>query len=223
MKYITFLVLLILIFSCKKEKTNKIKEGYIEYEVMYLNKEKESLYSFMLPKTMIMVFKKNKIKSSLNGFSGNFAFSTIANTKSDSSIALFNIMNQKYYYLETDKGQSELFGNLPGIEIEESRDTSVISGLTCKTAIISSTLDSFAPFNIAYTKDIKIHNPNKKNPFNKIDGVLLDFQVNMYNMDMRFIAKKVVEKNVPDSIFRIPNEYKRINRKTVDKIICMLE
>ncbi|MFC2137317.1 hypothetical protein ACFLTE_04005, partial [Bacteroidota bacterium] len=200
-----------------------IKEGYIEYEVIYLNKEKESLYSFMLPKTMVMAFKKNRIKSSLNGFSGNFAFSTILNTKSDSSIALFQIMNQKYYYLETNKGQSELFGNLPGIKIEESKDTSVISGITCNTAYINSTQDSFAPFNISYTKNIKIHNPNKKNPFYKIDGVLLDFQVNMYNMDMRFIAKKVIERDVPDSIFQIPDEYKRINRETVDKIICMLE
>ena len=83
--------------------------------------------------------------------------------------------------------------------------------------------DSFAPFYIYYTKDIKIHNPNKKNPFYQINGVLMDFQVNLYNMDMRFIAKKVIKAEVPDSIFRIPGEYKKINRKTVDKIICMLE
>ena len=51
----------------------------------------------------------------------------------------------------------------------------------------------------------------------------MDFQVNLYNMDMRFVAKQVVEAKVPDSIFRIPDEYKRINRETVDKIICMLE
>ncbi len=223
MRFIISSLIIILLVGCSTENKNKIKEGYIEYEVIYLNKEKESLYSFMLPKTMVMAFKKNRIKSSLVGFSGNFAFATITNTKSDSSIALFQIMNQKYYYLENKKGPSELFGNMPGIHINESKDTSVISGIRCNIANVKSEVDSFSPFNVLYTKDIKIHNPNKKNPFYKIDGVLMDFQVNLYNMDMRFIAKKVTETNVPDSIFRIPDDYKRISYETVNKIICMLE
>lgn len=223
MKFGIYILILLSITSCIPEKSKKIKEGYIEYDVTYLNKEKESLYSFMLPKKMIVTFNKHKIKSSLEGFSGNFSFSTISCTKSDSAFALFHIMNQKYFYIENKKGASDLFGNLPGLMVKHLKDTSYIADIKCKKAFIESSLDSFAPFHIYYTKDIKINNPNKKNPFNEIDGILMDFTVNLYNMDMRFVANNITETYIPNSEFNIPKDYQRINRKAVDKLIYMLQ
>ncbi len=220
---LTSIAIFLLISSCGISLKKGIKEGVIEYDVYYLNKDKESLYSFLLPKKMSLFFKKNKIKTELEGFSGNFYFSIISNTKTDSSIALFKIMNQDYFYIETKKGSSELFGNLPGMQINYSKDTCIVTGFNCKKAKIISKNDSFQPFDICYTKDIKIHNPNKKNPFYEIDGVLLDFCVNLYNMDMRFIANRVIDTNISDNEFMVPEGFLRIGKKDVDQILSLLE
>lgn len=223
-RFIISVSIVILLFtSCDVSLKKSIKEGCIEYDVFYLNKDKESLYSFLLPKKMSLFFKKNKIKTELEGFSGNFYFSIISNTKTDSSIALFKIMNQNYYYIETKKGSSELFGNIPGMEINYSKDTCMVAGFNCKKAKIKSKNDSFQAFDISYTKDIKIHNPNKKNPFYEIDGVLLDFCVNLYNMDMRFIANRVIDSNISDKEFMVPEGFLRIGKKDVDQILSLLE
>ena len=220
----TLLFMIIIgICSCKNIKRDAIKEGIIEYNVHYLNKEKESLYSFFLPKKMIIKFKKDKTKSELNGFSGNFYFSLIANSRTDSAIALFKIMNHDYYYVETQAGPSELFGNLPGMKINYTNDLCSIAGYECVTAEIESMLDSFPPFDICYTKNINIHNPNKKNPFHEINGVLLDFSVNLYNMDMRFVADKILDTTISDSEFFVPEGFKRINKTNVDQIMSLLD
>lgn len=222
-KHIIIIFSVIALSGCNIKQQEKIREGYIEYNVIYLNKEKESLYSFMLPKKMVVKFKKNKIKSTMEGFSGNFSFSSIVNTKNDSIATLFQIMNRKYYYLENSKGQSDLFGELPGAKISFNKDTLIIADLKCKKANIESDINSFSPFEVYYTKEIKMHNPNKKNPYYQIDGILMDFYLKMFNMDMRFVANNVIQTEISDSEFKIPQDFKRINRKTVDKLICMLE
>ena len=103
-------------------------------------------------------------------------------------------------------------------------DTNVlVCGFNSHMARISVPNSHIKPFNITYTNDILINNVNDLTPFKEIKGVLLEFPIKIYGMDMKLTAKKVKRSKVSNEEFIIPKEYIQINKKTMIEIIELLK
>ena len=94
-------------------------------------------------------------------------------------------------------------------------------GLLCQKANVSIA-NSTKTFYILYYSNIGFHNPNTNTPYEKIDGLLLDFIIQLKNIDMRLVAKNIEGKEMSDSEFAIPGGYKFISKSKMEEIITTL-
>ena len=212
------------LFSCKKvEFKDRIKEGYIDYSIEYLDDTLDRFIVGLLPKKMTVKFKDNNTLNKIESLSGIVSFTHIQNSKDNKNITLVRILNKKYKYSEKINGNSIFFEDIPGIKIEDVGEEKNVAGLNCTKAKVTIPGKEKEPFYIFYTNDIIIHNPNAHTPFRSLDGVLLEFQVKLYNMNMKLTATKIVETEVESEEFVIPEGYVAINRKTMEEILSLLK
>lgn len=217
-------LLLITLGSCKKiEHKDRIKEGYIEYDIEYLDDSIDSFMKGLLPKKMTIKFKNNNTLNKIEGFSGIVSFTHIQNFREKKNITLVKVLNKKYKYIEKINDESLFFEKLPGMQIEEEDTLVEICGFKSKKARVTIPDSSFKPFYIYYTNDIIINNVNAQTPFRSIDGVLLEFQLKLYDMPMRLTATKIESAEIPTENFKIPKGYESINKKTMAEIIELLK
>jgi len=229
MKFKFFALILILglttISSCDKlQQKDRIKEGFIEYNIEYLNND--TLDSFMiglLPKKMIIKFKDNNTLNKIEGFSGIVSFIHIQNYKEKKNTTLVKVLNKKYKYEEKINDSSIFFEELPGMKIELQDEVKEICGFESQKAKIILPDTSIKPFYIYFTHDISINNVNSQTPFKSIEGVLMEFQVKFYDLNMKLTATKVQETDISSDHFKVPEGYQKINRKTMVEIIELLK
>jgi len=228
MKY-RFTVFIILIglsifSSCDKLKQkDRIKEGFIEYSIEYLNDTLDSFMIGLLPKKMVIKFKDNNTLNKIEGFSGIVSFTHIQNYREKKNITLVKVLNKKYKYIEKINESSIFFEELPGIKIEPQEEVKEICGFKAQKAKVSVPDTNINPFYIYYTKDISINNVNSQTPYKSIDGVLMEFQVKFYDLNMKLTATKVQETEISSEHFDVPEGYQAINRKTMVEIIELLK
>ncbi|MBU8893477.1 MAG: hypothetical protein KOO66_11915 [Bacteroidales bacterium] len=222
------LIVIVLIFtslnSCKKiQHKDRIKEGYIEYDIEYLDDSLDNFMKGLLPKKLTIKFKNNNTINKIEGFSGIVSFTHIQNFREKKNITLVKVLNKKYKYIERNSDKSLFFEDLPGIKIELQDTSRIICGFTCQKAKISLPDSNIEPFFIYYSNDIIINNVNDQTPFKSIDGVLLEFQIKLYDMPMKLTAKKIQEAEISSDDFKIPKGYNSINKKTMIEIIELLK
>lgn len=221
---ITIALIFTLLNSCKKvQHKERIKEGYIEYDIEYLDKNMDTFMKGLLPKKMTIKFKNNNTLNKIEGFSGIVSFTHIQNFKEKKNITLVKVLNKKYKYVEKINDKSLFFEDLPNMQIELQDTVVEICGFKSKKAKVTIPESNVDPFFIYYTDDIIINNVNAQTPFKSVKGVLLEFQLKLYDMPMRLTARKVQEAEVSADDFEIPEGYASINKKTMIEIIELLK
>ncbi|MEA2105647.1 MAG: hypothetical protein U9P82_02845 [Bacteroidota bacterium] len=215
---------LIIISSCDKlQQKNRIKEGFIEYNIEYLNDTLDSFMIGLLPKKMIIKFKDNNTLNKIEGFLGIVSFTHIQNYKEKKNTTLVKVLNKKYKYVEKINDSSIFFEELPGMKITLQDEVKEICGFHAQKAKVTVPDINIEPFFIYYTNEISINNVNSQTPFKSIEGVLLEFQVKFYDLDMKLTATKVQEAEISSEHFKVPDGYQNINKRTMIEIIELLK
>jgi len=212
-------------FNNRVTHLRRINEGYIEYKMQYVGDSLEQFVQTFLPGRMKLLFRDNSIKNHFSDATGFFAFTHIKNQDKGIQTILMDIMNHKYKYVEQIGEESLFFKNRHEISINKVNDTKKIAGYTCHKAEIAYLTDEDKKmhYNIFYTDHIDIEGFTRHTPFESIKGVLMEFQIELYQMPFRFIATKVKEKEIPEKEFIIPQGYKPVNKKTLHEIIEILK
>ncbi|MCK5171338.1 MAG: hypothetical protein KAQ75_15780 [Bacteroidales bacterium] len=222
--FIITVLIFISLNSCKEiQHKDRIREGYIEYDIEYLDDSLDNFMKGLLPKKMTIKFKNNNTINKIEGFSGIVSFTHIQNFRDKRNITLVKVLNKKYKYIEKINDKSMFFEDLPGIKIELQDTAKVICGFKSHKAKIIIPDSNVEPFFIYYTDDIIINNVNAQTPFRSINGVLLEFQVKLYDMPMKLSAVKIQEAKISSDDFKIPKDYDSINKKTMVEIIELLK
>ena len=218
------IIIFVSINSCEKiQRKDRIKEGYIEYNIEYLDDSMNSFMIGLLPKKMTIKFKNNNTINKIEGFSGIVSFTHIQNYRERKNITLVKILNKKYKYVEKLNNKSLFFEELPGMKIEFMDTSKQICGFNSHKVRITVPDSDIEPFYIYYTTDIIINNVNALTPFKSIDGVLLEFQLKFYDMNMRLTANKIQAAKISIDEFKVPKDYDAINRNTMIEIIELLK
>jgi len=218
LKFLPVLVLPIIgaiLFSCQETSSSDtpevIKEGKIVYDLSYPQFKEDNIFTSMFPSEMTFRFKDNNTRNELTTSMAVFSTLLLANSKEKKVTHLVKIAN-KYSGLEMDSVEiMEEYGKKPdGMEITPTDSTKEIAGYLCHHAFVTFENDSSKNFSLFYTNEIGVEEPNWCTPFHEIKGVLMEAQVNKFNIDMKMVAKAVVAEEYPAEDFVITQEYQPI-------------
>ena len=209
----------IAVFSgCNSFTTGKISEGTIEYAVTYPPGQKNDFMTSLMPGAIKYNFKNNEASVDLEISMGIVSTSLISNLNKKEVIQTLKIMGKKYAVVMDTVGVQQMIDKEPKSKITFIDGTKMIAGYNCKHAKVTYESDTIAPFDVYYTEDINIENPNWSSPFRDIKGVLMEFHIKKYGLEMILTAKSVSKKNIEDRVFELSPDYKVISMEEMDKM-----
>jgi len=161
----------------------------------------------------------------IEGLAGAANLTYISNIEDENFIILAKFLNKKLYYQESivSNGLPNTYAGMPKITIKETSETALFKGYTCKKAIASFDDSLSNPFEILYTNEIKIENPNANTPFEAIKGVMLQFKVKLFKHMMSVSATVIKQEHISMDEFSIPPEYEKVSKKTIEDLLSLLE
>jgi hypothetical protein len=219
---IAYILLLILIEGCSSSGLkDKIETGIVEFDISYTNNSGRNFPVQLLPKTIEMKFNNNFASYTIEDRVGLFSICNILDLNDHLSHTLIKVFDKKYVYHGPPKETPIFFKNKNPYIVKYLSDTMRVAGVLCKKANITDT-ETSKTFEILYTSSFNIQDINNNTPYEKIKGVLLQFDIQMKNLGMKLTAKKVEQQDIKDQDFRIPKGYKLITKKQMEEIINTL-
>jgi hypothetical protein len=205
-------------YSCKQKGGKFIDQGEIHYNIDYIG-DFGPMPREVMPKNLIVSFKTNKILFEITSPIGNSGIINLANPDKEIFDTYFSMFSVRYYYAAKPGEQHPGFEGMKGMEIRETSKTGVICGFNCKNAEVTFPSDRNKIFNIWYTNEINIKNPNAATPFRQINGVLMNFFFFMGTAELHFNAETVYKKDIPDITFERRQKYQKVSREQIDNLI----
>jgi hypothetical protein len=204
-------------YSCKEKGGKYIDQGEIHYNIDYIGNT-GGMPKEVLPQNLIVSFKKDKILFEMLGF-GKSGILNLSNPDKNIYDTYFSFFTQKYYYAAQYGEKFPGFEAMDGLTIRKTSKTTIICDFNCKNAEVILPSDKNKVYNIWYTTEIKVKNPNAATPFSDIDGVLMSFFFVMGPMELHFDAETVYKKDIPDETFERRSKYERVTKETISKVI----
>ena len=199
-----------MLFSCSNKNDFRSSEGIIDFDINYPVKNYDASFQRLMPKKMTMSFKDNVYKNEVSiGVFFNSAIITDCNKKE--IIMILNFKPKKIYTKLNEQQVAEMLTNFPAPEIINTNAYDSIMGIVSKRYYgVYEDLEDGRDVQLNESKQILINNSNWGNQFSEINGVLINYEVAQFGLNMQFKAQSIdLETNVPDSTFLIPKDYKQ--------------
>lgn len=211
---VLFLSIILLSQSCSDFFKKDIKEGAIEFKAEAVDSKEHA--SMTVPDKMVVKFKNDYTAAELEaglGFAKMKFISDPVKKEFRSQVFFFEKKQSVMNFEEIKKTNYYL----PDYEVEYGKKTKEIAGYSCKNAILKFK-DGSPSYEIWFTKDISIKNPNWANAYYKVDGVLMDYRLKKYGLELHFTATSVSEATIDDAYFTIPPEYSPVKNAELEKM-----
>jgi GLPGLI family protein len=222
LKYLIPSLLAIWLFACDRGKVPGMTEGRIEFKITYEQEEVGGYSASLLPSKMTMEFRDNMVKNTIQGGMGFFNLVNVSDLNNYQYITYLKFIDKRYIF-KGDKNEPPCcFGLMDGMDIEFTRQTKEIIGFKCKKAIASFPNGGIEAFDIWYTEDLQLDKPNGNSPFQKIPGVLLEFNTIMGNANMHMVARNRNDARIPAKIFELPKNYTQVTKLEMETILNAL-
>jgi len=202
--------LVVVLFGGCSRYSNNNSEGFIEYEISYVDFDKQSNSVSLMPQTMVMYFKDHLMVSKIESIFSFFTFSQLYQLEKGETTLLLKIMDKKFKFSSVNPQEILQFSDFKQMKIDRQGLTKQIAGFKCKKALAYPTKGA-PPIEVYYTDEIKIEEPNKSNPYREIGGMLMQFEIKMNNIHMRLKASKVRFGKVAEKEFSVPAEFKAVS------------
>jgi hypothetical protein len=218
--YLLFIVLVFAMtnYSCKEKGGKHINQGEIHYNIDYIGSF-GPMPREVMPKNLVVAFKHDKILFEMISSFGNSGILNLANPEKGIFDTYFSLFTLKYFYAVQPGEQFPGFEAMEGIEIRKTTKTAVICGFNCKNAVVTFPSKKDKAYEIWYTNEINVKNPNTATPFSEIDGVLMSFFFLLGQSELHFNAETVYKKEIPDETFERRETFTRVSRNEIDKFI----
>ena len=218
--YVTFIVIILTMtgYSCLTRGGKYIDQGEIHYNIDYIGNI-GTMPKEVLPKNLIVSFKHDKILFEMVSPFGNSGIINLTNQDKGIYDTYFSLFTIKYYYAAEPGELYPGFEAMEGMEIRKTSKTSVICDFNCKNAEVTFPSDREKIFDIWYTAEISVKDPNVCSPFFEIDGVLMSFFFLINHSELRFNAENVYRKDIPDQAFERRVNFIRVSREDIVKFI----
>lgn len=214
-RLICFLSIAFLSQACSDFFKKDIKEGVIEFKSEAVFEKDNG--SMSVPDKMVVKFKDGYVAAELEAGMGFAKMKFISDpVKKEFLSQVFFIMEKKQSKMDFEEMKKTNY-YLPDYEVEYGKKTKEIAGYNCKNATIKFK-DGTPSYEIWYTKDISIKDPNWSNAYYKVDGVLMDYRLKKYGLELHFTATSVSEATIDSSYFTIPAEFEPVKNADLEKL-----
>ncbi len=209
-----------IVFSNPAIAKKKEFKGTISYKISYPEGSVDESMKAMLPKLMKVSIRQGMVKTEINSGMGKQV--EILNIEEKTTTSLLDIMGQKFSIKTSAEEIQDELTKAPETKITYTDETKEIAGYDCKKVIITvKEKDSETETEvIAYLADdfsnegIYFDNPD----FKDIKGILLEFEVNSGEIQMKFIATSVNKKNIPEKEFAVPEGFKETTKDELQEM-----
>ena len=209
--FLSAIVLAFLVSCDELMDDGRIKEGVIVYDVQYPKMDESSVLADLLPTKMEMHFKDNKFFNELSTGFGMFKMNVINDGDDHQMIQMVKLINERYAVQYDKEGALQSLENFPKMTIQETGKKKEIAGFMCNEANVTLHGDSAETYKIYFTKEIHLDNANWFTQYAGVEGVLMEYQVERYNLCTRFTAVDVLSQEIEDEIFEVPGEYENVD------------
>jgi hypothetical protein len=219
--YNFFLVLAIILISasCSNNDPKFISEGVIEYDAKAVDVNHPM--ATLAPGSMSVRFKNDMYCSEMSTM-GVFTTTFIADPKKKTLTQMVKVFEEKTACIENDKIIAEENAKYKLI-LKETKDTKIIAGYKCKRVIATMDEDPTIKFDVYYTDGINVKNSNFSNPYSSLKGMLMQFRLKKFGLEMEFTAKSVKKEDIPDNIFELPAYYKIVSKQAMDEFFKSIQ
>jgi Domain of unknown function (DUF4412) len=211
---ISALVIVFVLSACgENATTEKISEGIIEFKATPVNPK--SSMSMMFPDKMTVKFNSNYTLAELEAGVGAMHIGFLSDAKNKTFTNMVSFLDKRAAVLDSSAIKLRNY-YLPDYTVTETKELKKIAGYNCQKAILKFT-DGSPDLEVWYTKDLNIINPNWSNAYYKIDGVLMDYKLKKFGLELHFTASTVQQAKIDSTVFTVPAEYKIISEDELDQ------
>lgn len=211
-----------LLTSCINDRNRKNNvSGRIDYKITYLNTDLDNKTTEILPKRMKLIFNENEAVNNIEGFLGFYKLDAITNFRSRKCSTMLKVFDKNYLFKGRRDEMMCCFDSMDEMIIKETSEIRNIAGFNCHKAEIYLP-SARRSFDIYYTGEIGLRHPNATNPYYKIEGVLMEFELNLLYLKMRFTAEKFQPLEEASSLPDFPKNIRIISRDKMTEILNKL-
>lgn len=219
-KILAFIAIFVMLVSCNTINFSDQPQGVIEYEVIYLT-NKSGMPTNLLPRKVVLKFRSNKSITTIEGFMGLFSLSNITDFRKHTNSILLKVMDNRLVY-EGKKNEPPFFlSKYFDCSIAITNEKKVLAGLPCYKAIISVPNNKEKKI-VYFTQAIPLKNANKASPFASLEGILMEFDLSLTNIEMHLKATKYIQTEVDAAIFKVDDSYKEVSQRKIISILNKL-
>ena len=215
MKLSIALVILVSIsfFSCNNKK---IQSGEITYEITYPYNELSNLMEIMVPKTMTIVFKGDKMKTTIE--KGNFFTTNIISNETTKELEMRFKMGTDIFNSHLTKDEiTNFIRSQTTYNISAPKKGASLVNRVCLHYEVDCPNDSIDLFPSVFTSDFSIQKGGWFSAYHEIEGMPLESLIDRYDLFMKVKATSFVAREVQDSEFDPQFEYIEVPYETYDK------
>lgn len=191
-----------------------IKEGEIEYKAEAVTEQAGS--SMTVPDKMVVKFRDNYSAAELEAGMGFARMKFISDPVKKEFVSQVTIIDKMKSTMNMDEIRKTNY-YFPDYDVQYGKDTMTIAGYKCKNAVLRFK-DGSPDIQVWYTKDIDIKNPNWSNAYYKIDGVLLDYRLKKFGLELHFTATSVLDAKIDPSVFSVPSDFRPVRNAELEKM-----
>jgi GLPGLI family protein len=169
----------------------------------------------LVPRKMTLKFRKNLFAAEMSTM-GVFNTSFIADPKKKTITQLVRVFDVKQACIYNEKLIQE-DNDAYKLEFQETKETKVIAGYKCKKVIATGADDPTIKFDVYYTDQLNVTSPNLLGPYSKLGGMLMEYRLKKFGLEMIFTATEVRKEEVPDETFELPSYYKIISKTEMEE------
>ena len=160
---------------------------------------------------MEMQFKDDKLKTELSFGLGMIKIGYLSNKKKQQLFEMLKFMKKRNFSTLNKADINVMMQNIAPHKITPGNSTKMIAGYTCKNAHIEVKDDTTSyEFECWYTDELGTEDINWCSPFSPIKGVLMEYQIERFDVAMKFTASEVRLVEIPDENFILSDKYKEI-------------
>lgn len=139
----------------------------------------------------------------------NYLQSTIYNKNGNNIYVMYQIGNQKYLSVLSEKDWAKQFDKYKGAQLQTLDDTLNILGYTCQK--VMAVLTDGTKINLYYTPELKTNVSENPYQFDNVNGLILKYEADIDNKyKITYTATSIDFNPVPAAKFIIPKEGYRI-------------
>lgn len=204
---ITALIFFTVFFCATELSAQKYFKGRIVYQMSYPASMVDQLTLSNLPTLTTVSVRGHLSKHEIT--SEAFTQIKINNLQSRSSVTLMEFGKEKYSVSKTAEQIATSIAEMGQPEIKFTNETKEILGYTCKKAVAISTniFGEEIIKEIYYTEEFQGLPLNFDTPYEKIPGIMLEYEIQIKNLNVKYEAKSIRKRNISARQFKTPKEY----------------